>query len=71
MNDKNEMKRLIIEYISEDECDSMCDDEVFNCEECSCREECYMKSCERCNMEFAEMVGYGGYNTIDEFWEQI
>ena len=71
MNEKNEMKILIKEYINKEECDYMCDDEVFNCDECSNFEECYMKSCERCEIEFATSIDYGGYNTIDDFWEQI
>lgn len=69
MNEKNEMKQLIMEHISKEECAYLCDDEEFNCEECSCFEKCYMKSCERCDIEFAESVEYGRYNTIDEFWE--
>lgn len=66
-----EKKDLIKEYITKEECDYMSDDSLFNCFSCSCLEECYMKSCERCNSEFAESVNYGGYNTEDDFWEQI
>ena len=66
-----EKKNLIKEYITEDECNYMYDDELFYCESCSCLEECYMKSCERCNSNFAESVNYGGYNTEEIFWEQI
>ena len=67
----NEKKNLIKDYITKEECGYMCDDILFNCPTCSCFEECYMKSCERCNIEFADSVGYGGYNTIEDFWEQI
>lgn len=71
MNEKNEMKNLILEYITETECNYECDDIVFNCCSCSCFEDCYMKSCERCNTEFAESVDYSGYNTTEDFWEQF
>ena len=66
-----EEKSLIRDHITEDECNYMTDDTLFNCDSCSCFEECYMKSCERCNSEFAESVEYGGYNTAEDFWEQI
>lgn len=66
-----EKTNLIKEYITEDECDDMCDDSLFDCEHCSCLEECYIKSCEKCNKEFAESIDYGGYNTEDDFWEQF
>lgn len=67
----DEKKNLIRDYITKEECDYMCDDARFNCDSCSCFEECYMKSCERCNDEFAKSINYGGYNTEEDFWEQI
>lgn len=66
-----EKKDLIEEYITEKECEYMCDDELFNCDFCSNLEECYMKSCERCDIEFAESVDYGGYDNEEDFWEQF
>lgn len=66
-----EMKDLIKEFITEEECNYDCDDEMFNCESCSNFEECCMKAEIRCNVEFAESVDYGGYNTAEDFWEQI
>ena len=66
-----EKKELIMEYITKDECDYLRDESLFECDACSYIDECYMKSCERCDREFAESVGYGGYNTEEEFWEQI
>lgn len=66
-----EKKELIVEYITENECNFMRDELPFDCESCSCFEECYMKSCERCDEEFAESVNYGGYDTAEDFWEQI
>ena len=62
---------LIKEYITEEECVFDCDNEMFDCESCSNFDECYMKAEIRCNTEFAESVDYGGYNTEEEFWEQI
>lgn len=66
-----EKMELIKEYITEEECTFDCDNEVFDCESCSNFDECYMKAEIRCNTEFAESVDYGGYNTEEEFWEQI
>ena len=71
MNEMNEKKIFIKEYISENECNYMCDDTVFNCESCSCFEDCYLESCIRCDEELANDVNYSGYNTEEEFWEQI
>lgn len=67
----DEKKNLIMEHITEVECGFECDDTVFNCFSCSNFEDCYMKSCERCNAEFAENIDYGGYNTVEDFWEQF
>ena len=62
----SEKKNLIMNYITEDECFNM-----FDCNSCVDFEECYMKSCERCNIEFAESVDYGGYDNEEEYWSQI
>lgn len=67
----NEKKNLIKEYITKEECVYMYDDALFDCVSCSCFEECYMKSCERCNGEFVKSINYGGYDTEETFWEQI
>lgn len=64
-------KNLIKEYITKEECDYMCDEARFDCAHCSCFEDCYMKSCERCNNEFANNIEYGGYNNSEDFWEQL
>lgn len=68
---EEEKIELIKEYISEEECEYEYDSGLFECESCSCLEECYMKSCERCNLEFAESIRYGGCSTEEEFWEQF
>ena len=62
----NEKKKLILEYITEDECNYMADDILFDCTLCSCFEDCYMKSCEKCNGGFAESVDYDGCSTEEE-----
>ena len=66
-----EKKNFIKEYITENECNYMCDNIVFDCEDCSCFEDCYAVSCGRCNNEWADSVAYGGYRTKEDFWEQI
>lgn len=67
----SEKKSLIMEYITEDECCYMCDNEVFDCESCSSFEECYLNANNKCNKEFAESINYGGCCTEEEFWEQL
>lgn len=69
MNDGK--KNLIIDYITEDECNYMCDDALYNCDSCSNLEDCYMYSCDRCNKDFIKNTNYGGYTTEEEYWEQI
>jgi hypothetical protein len=66
-----EKKSLIKGYITEEECNYDCDDEIFDCESCSNFKECCMKAEIRCNVEFAESMDYGGYDTPEDFWEQI
>ena len=68
----DEKEILIREYITEEECSCMCDgDSMFDCTSCSCLEECYMNAYEKCDVEFAKSVNYGGYNNEEDFWEQI
>ena len=68
----DEKEILIKEYITEEECSYMYDgNSKFDCTSCTCLEECYMKACERCDVEFAESVNYGGYDNEEDFWEQI
>lgn len=67
----NEKQRLIKDYITKAECNYMCDDEPFNCISCSCFEECYIKADIRCGKDFADSVDCSGYNTEEDFWEQI
>lgn len=66
-----EKKKLIMDYITEDECSYMHDDALYNCTSCSNLEDCYMSSCERCNKEFMKNNDCGGYTTEENYWEQI
>ena len=43
----------------------------MDCTSCDCIYECYMKANNRCNSEFAESIDYGGYDSEEEFWEQL
>lgn len=43
----------------------------FNCESCSELEECYYKASAKSSHEFAESIDYGGYNSEEEFWENL
>ena len=66
-----EKKDLITSYITEQECEYTGDSDLFECFTCSSLNECYTKSCEICNSEFANSVNYGGCNTEEEYWNQI
>ena len=46
-------------------------DENFNCKECSELEECYYKASVKSAHEFAESIDYGGYDSEEEFWENL
>ena len=61
-----EMKELIIDELSECEFDSN-----FICEECSELEQCYYKASTKWSNEFEESLDYGGYDSEDEFWENL
>lgn len=44
-----------------------------NCNKCSNEqvEECYSIANSNCNSEFAELINYGGYDSEEEFWDNI
>ena len=46
-------------------------DNNFNCKECSELETCYFKASTKCAHEFAEILDYGGYDSEEEFWENL
>ena len=62
---RNEMKE--IKYnIPEDECVNK-----YNCNKCGNIEECYWNAILKKNSLYAESLDYGGYNSEEEFWEQM
>jgi hypothetical protein len=47
-----------------------CDDD-YDCENCLMLEECCTKAMQISNHNYAESLDFGGYNTEEDFWEQI
>lgn len=60
------MSELISDYVTTEECDYDMD-----CKNCENIDECYMKANNRCNSEWAKSIDYGGYDSEEEFWEQL
>jgi hypothetical protein len=69
---KNDFKNIdeMIELI-EDELTECEFDNDFNCRECSELECCYFKASTKSTHEFAESLDYGGYDSEEEFWENL
>ena len=65
------MAGLIIDYISKRECKEDLIGNDYDCVNCGNIEECYMEANSRCNSEFAESINYGGYDSEEEFWENL
>lgn len=49
-----------------------------NCDVCDCEncdgeqiEECYYKANSYCNDIFTESIDYGGYDSAEEFWDNL
>lgn len=42
-----------------------------NCEQCNDAETCYMEALRICNNAFAESIDYGGWDTEEEFWDNL
>ena len=61
-----EMKELIVDELAECEIYNN-----FRCEEGSELEQCYCKASTKSPHEFAESLDYGGYDSEDEFWENL
>ena len=61
----DEMVELIQDELPE------CEFDDFNCKECSELEECYYKASIKSAHEFAESVNNGGYDSEEEFWENL
>ena len=65
------MADLITYYISKRECKEDLIGNDYDCVNCGNIEECYMEANSRCNSEFAESINYGGYDSEEEFWENL
>lgn len=65
------MADLITDYISKRECKEDLIGNDYDCVNCGNIEECYMEANSRCNSEFAESINYGGYDSEEEFWENL
>jgi hypothetical protein len=65
------MADLITDYISERECKENLIGNDYDCVNCENIEECHMEASIRCSSEWAESVDYGGYDSEDEFWENL
>lgn len=75
MNEKNKKKRLIVEYVDEEDCNFTCEQELFNCDDCNKFGKCHAKSEIEYNDDdndvFVELVNYGGYETAEDFWNEL
>lgn len=58
---------MINTYNGIPDCDSK------NCSDCSDAQiqECYLIASNNCNSEFAELINYGGYDSEEEFWDNL
>lgn len=64
--DVEEMVGLIDAYdVEYDNC------ERIGCCECSYLEDCYHIAIKRQDSEWARLINYGGYDTKEEFWEEL
>ena len=70
-DDLESMTDLITDYISKRECSEDLIGNNYNCIQCCNIKDCYMKANSRCNSEFAENINYDGYDSEEEFWEQL
>ena len=67
--EKSEMKEFIDDELYEINGDGeYCE---HDCLDCIDLERCYTKAIQKMNHEFAESINFGGYDTEEEFWEQI
>lgn len=62
----NEMIDVITDELTECELD-----DNFQCSDCCDLEQCYFKATTKANHEFAESLDYGGYDSEEEFWENL
>lgn len=75
MTELFEKRKLIMEYTSEEECACICKRGLFDCDICGYLEECYANAEIERNDEFnyslAEAINYGGYESAEEFWNEL
>ena len=64
------MVSVIEENLTEDDCDELINNKL-PCKTCSSLEDCYHLANQKCDSQFAENINYGGYNTEEEFWENL
>lgn len=68
MNDKDEMLELI-------ESENMKENNPYctgdDCKYCSDIDECYSEAIVLSNHEFAESINFGGYDSEEEFWDNL
>lgn len=64
------MVSIIEENLTEDDCNELQNDEP-SCKTCSSLEVCYHLANQKCDSQFAENINYGGYDTEEEFWENL
>lgn len=69
IEEKLEMKDFIDEELFEVDGNGHCCE--HECLDCSEIEFCHSMAVQQMSHEFAESINYGGYDTEEEFWEQI
>ena len=66
-SDRDYRKDMICTYGGIEDCScndcEMCNDDQL--------EECYSIASSNCNSEFAESIDYGGYDSEEEFWDNL
>ena len=65
------MVDFISDYISSRECNEEIVGNDMNWKTCDYIGDCYITANNRCNSEYAESIDYGGYDSEEEFWEQL
>lgn len=66
----NFMVSIIEENLTEDDCYELINTDL-PCKTCPSLEDCYHLANQKCDSQFAENINYGGYDSEDEFWENL
>lgn len=64
------MVEVTEEYLTEYDCAELQNDES-SCKSCSHLKDCYYVAMQQCDSQFAESIDYSGYDTEEEFWENL